>query len=164
MVPCLDSLLPVPLKFGVRFLVGWKIFTPSRGSLTSAPSNSPVFLFELFSVFGVSLFSVSRGGKLICVLSCRLGSQRLLFGVLPQALSFPQGVTPFGLGRLAGLPVLFCSLRLFQFACLYGKRLVTTRFGSKILMSTIISLGVFCRDLLSFCFFLLLMSHFVFSL
>ena len=40
-------------------------------------------------------------------------------------------------------------LRVFLFVCLYGKRLVTTRFELKILMSTIISLGVFYRDLLS---------------
>ena len=131
--------MPDPLKYGVRVLVGWKIFIPSRGEFDFDSFKLPsVFLFELFSVFGVSLFSVSRGGKLICVLSCRLGSQRLLFGVLPQALSFPRGFTPFGLGRLAGFPVLLL-LRLFQFACLYGKRLVTLRFESKILMSTIIS-------------------------
>jgi len=88
---------------------------------------------------------------LICILSCRLGSLRLLFGVLSQVLSCPRGFTPFGLGRLAGFSVLLL-LRLFQFTCLYGKRLVTMRFGSKILMSTIISLGVFYRDLLSLFF------------
>ena len=97
------------------------------------------------------MFSAPRDWILICVLSCRLGSRRLLFGALPQALFCPRGFTPFGLGRLAGFPVLWL-LRLFQFACLYGKRLVTTRFGSKILMSTIISLGVFYRDLLSLFF------------
>ena len=100
--------MPDPLKYGVRVLVGWKIFIPSRGEFDfDSFKLPPVFLFELFSVLGVFLFSVSRGGKLICVLSCRLGSLRLLFGVLPQALSFTQGVTPFGLGRLAGLPVFY---------------------------------------------------------
>ena len=41
------------------------------------------------------------------------------------------------------------ALKVVSVACLYGKRLDTSRFELKILMSTIISLGVFYRDLLS---------------
>ena len=49
LVLSLDSFLPDPLKYGVRFLVGWKIFIPSRGEFDYDSFKLPaVFLFELF--------------------------------------------------------------------------------------------------------------------
>ena len=117
--------------------------------MTSTPSNSSLLSFlSFFPPLGVALFSASRGWILICVLSCRLGSRRLLFGALPQALFLSQGVYALWTREVSWFSSSWL-LRLFLFACLYGKRLVTTRFELKILMSTIISLGVFYRDLLS---------------
>ena len=70
--------------------------------MASAPSNSLLSLFELFSVFRGFLVWRSEGRGVVLVLSFRLGSRRLLFGVFVQALSSPQGATPLGLGRSAG--------------------------------------------------------------
>ena len=89
-----------------------------------------------------------RGWILFCVLSCGLGSRRFLFGALSQALFLFQGVYALWTREVSWFSSSWL-LRVFLFACLYGKRLVTTRFELKILMSTIISLGVFYRDLLS---------------
>ena len=125
------------------------------------------FPFWAFLSLGFSLFSASRGWTMICVLSCRLGFQRLAQRSWLLEQCFSEGVfwfiTLLGLVFEQYLPKkwsvfesfswisspgsflspgayslwtrevgwfssAFGSLRLFQFACLYGKRLVTMRF------------------------------------
>ena len=122
---------------------------PQGGSLNSTPSNSSLLPFELFSALGgFALSGAPRGWILFCVLSCGLGSRRFLFGSFSRLFFLFQGVYSFWTREVSWFSSSWL-LRVFLFACLYGKLRVTTRFELKILMSTILSLGVFYRDLLS---------------
>ena len=79
LVRSLDSFSLILLSMGSGFLLDGRSSSPQGGEFDFDSFKLPsVFLFELFSVFG--LFPCQRLQVLdcVCVLSCRLGSRRLV--------------------------------------------------------------------------------------
>ena len=114
-----NSLLPDPLKYGARLLVGWKIFVPSRGEFGLGSFKfPPLFLFEQFFCLWGFLFGVPRGGKWFSSSPLGQGFEDSCLEFLLRFFPLPRGLHPLGQrGRLVSFPSFsFLLFRLFQSA------------------------------------------------